>query len=47
MTPSEGAAADEQATARGFHTTSDYIRHLIAVDGRKIAMEGASRGAAR
>lgn len=44
MTPAEGAATDQQALARGFHSTSDYLRHLVAVDGRKIAMEGAKRG---
>lgn len=47
MTPAEGAATDSQATIRGFHSTSDYLRHLVAVDGRKIAMEGAKRGTAR
>jgi hypothetical protein len=39
MTPAERAAADKQAAERGFHDTSAYVRHLVAVDGRKIAME--------
>ena len=44
VTAAERAAADKQAHSRGFHTASDYIRHLIAVDGRKIAMERGTRG---
>jgi hypothetical protein len=39
MTPAERAAVEKQAAERGFKDASAYVRHLVSVDGRKIAME--------
>lgn len=39
LTDAEKAAASAQARQRGFSNESDYLRHLIAVDGRKLQFE--------